>query len=90
MWLPQIQRQRLFYSVEFEMKLTALFVAAAQAKENYIIGGSIVKAHSEPYILSLQEIFRKIYLCRYQYKTISKELLSISCIASFKKNNNRY
>merc|ERR1719394_1966509 len=36
------------------MKLTALFVAAAQAKENYIIGGSIVKAHSEPYILSLQ------------------------------------
>ena len=37
------------------MKFSALFVAAAQAKENYIIGGGVVRPHSEPYILSLQE-----------------------------------
>ena len=36
------------------MKLTGLLFAAAQAKESYIIGGNVVSAGSEPYILSLQ------------------------------------
>ena len=58
MFFLHIQCQKFFDSFLFEMKFPALFVAAAQAKENYIIGGSVVRPHSEPYILSLEENFK--------------------------------
>ena len=47
------------------MKLTGFLLAAAQAKESFIIGGSVVRAHSEPYIISMQEKFDKEIFIRF-------------------------